>query len=182
VFFEKLSSFFKFHRILTKTIGTLREHLSLFMRAYRWILRRIRKFQTNTVDKMKTNILFFYRKSRGLWDNVEKHGIDREATQIQYGTCALHAGYLRLQKYSSTFSLTSSLDRDGWLVARPGRFTSGTETRWPLCRRQGVLQGRPGRLRRISSPTEFDPWTIHPVASLYTDWAIPVPVVYICSR
>jgi hypothetical protein len=33
-------------------------------------------------------------------------------------------------------------------------------------------QGRSGRVRKISPPTGFDPRTVHPVASRYTDWAI----------
>ena len=34
------------------------------------------------------------------------------------------------QTYSSTLSLTSALDRGGWLTPRPGRFTPGKETRY----------------------------------------------------
>jgi hypothetical protein len=33
-------------------------------------------------------------------------------------------------------------------------------------------QGRSGRLRKISPPPGFDPRTVQPVASRYTDWAI----------
>jgi hypothetical protein len=40
-----------------------------------------------------------------------------------------------------------------------------------LCRRLGGPQGRSGRVRKISSPPEFDPRTVQPVASRYTDWA-----------
>ena len=34
-------------------------------------------------------------------------------------------------------------------------------------------QGRSGRVKKISPPPGFDPWTVHPIASRYTDWAIP---------
>jgi hypothetical protein len=47
------------------------------------------------------------------------------------------------------------------------------KTRYPLYRRLGELQGRAGRVRKISSPPGFDPRTVQPVASRYTDWAIP---------
>ena len=47
------------------------------------------------------------------------------------------------------------------------------KTRYPLYRRLGGPQGRSGRVRKISPPPEFDPRTIQPVASHYTDWAIP---------
>ena len=47
------------------------------------------------------------------------------------------------------------------------------KTRYPLYRRLGGPQGRSGRLRKISPPPGFDPRTVQPVASHYTDWAIP---------
>jgi hypothetical protein len=47
------------------------------------------------------------------------------------------------------------------------------KTRYPLYRRLGGPQGRSERVRKISLPPEFDPRTVHPVASRYTDWAIP---------
>jgi hypothetical protein len=34
-------------------------------------------------------------------------------------------------------------------------------------------QGRSGWVRKISLPSGFDPWTVQPVVSRYTDWAIP---------
>jgi hypothetical protein len=45
-------------------------------------------------------------------------------------------------------------------------------TRYPLYRRLGGPQGRSWRVRKISPPQGFDPWTVQPVASRYTDWAI----------
>ena len=57
---------------------------------------------------------------------------------------------------------------------RPGRFTPG-KTRYPLYRRLGRPQGRSGRVRKISPPPEFDPRTVQPVASRYTNWATPAP-------
>jgi hypothetical protein len=44
--------------------------------------------------------------------------------------------------------------------------------RCPLYRRLGGPQGRSGRVRKISTPTGFDPRTVQPVASHYTYWAI----------
>ena len=46
--------------------------------------------------------------------------------------------------------------------------------RYLLYRRLGGPQGRSGRVRKISSPQGFDARTVQPVASRYTDWAIPV--------
>ena len=45
--------------------------------------------------------------------------------------------------------------------------------RYPLYRRLGRPQGRSERVREISPPSGFDPQTVQPVASRYTDWAIP---------
>ena len=53
------------------------------------------------------------------------------------------------------------------------------KTRYPLYRRLGRPQGRSGRVRKISPPPGFDPRTVHPVASRYTDCAIPAHGVYI---
>jgi hypothetical protein len=46
------------------------------------------------------------------------------------------------------------------------------KTRYPLHRRLGGLQGRSGRVRKTSPPPGFDPRSVQPVASRYTDWAI----------
>jgi hypothetical protein len=47
------------------------------------------------------------------------------------------------------------------------------KTRYPLYRRLGGPQGRSGQVRKISPPPGLDPQTVQPVASRYTDWAIP---------
>ena len=43
----------------------------------------------------------------------------------------------------------------GWLTPRPGRFTFGKETRYPLYRRLGGPQGWCERVRKISPPGGF---------------------------
>ena len=47
------------------------------------------------------------------------------------------------------------------------------KTRYPLYRRLGGPQGRCGRARKISPLPGFDPPIVQPVASCYTEWAIP---------
>jgi len=47
------------------------------------------------------------------------------------------------------------------------------KTRYPLYKRLGGPQGRSGRVRKISPPPGFYPRTVQPVASSYTDYAIP---------
>ena len=46
-------------------------------------------------------------------------------------------------------------------------------TRYPLHRRLGGPQGQSGWMQKISPPPVFNPWTIQPVVSQYTSWAIP---------
>ena len=59
-------------------------------------------------------------------------------------------------RYSSTLFLTSALEGGGWLTQRPGRFTPGKVTSYPLCRRLCGPQGRCGRVRNISPRPGFD--------------------------
>ena len=55
------------------------------------------------------------------------------------------------------------------LAPRPGRFTPGKETRYPLYKRLSGPQCRCGRVPKISPPPVFDPRTVHPVAKCCTD-------------
>ena len=52
-----------------------------------------------------------------------------------------------------------------------GRSLPPGKTRYPLYRRLGGPQGRSGQVRKISPPPRFDPRTVQPVASRYTDYA-----------
>jgi hypothetical protein len=67
------------------------------------------------------------------------------------------------------FSLILALDEGAWFTPRPGRFTPGKETQYPLCRRLGRPQGPSGQEWKISPTPEFDPRTVQQVASRYTD-------------
>jgi hypothetical protein len=58
-------------------------------------------------------------------------------------------------------------------------------TRYPLCRNLGRPQERSGRPQKISTPKEFNPRAVQPVAGRYTDCTIPANVViylliYLC--
>ena len=67
--------------------------------------------------------------------------------------------------------LTTALEVSEGSAARPGRSLLLGKTRYPLYRRLGGPQGRSGQVRKISPPPGFDPQTVQPVASRYTDWA-----------
>jgi len=56
-------------------------------------------------------------------------------------------------------------------ASRRGRSLPPGKTRYPFYRRLGGPQGRSEQVRKISAPPGFDPRTIQPVASRYTDYA-----------
>jgi hypothetical protein len=70
--------------------------------------------------------------------------------------------------YSRTLSLTSALDGVGGKRHAPAALPPG-QTRYQLYRRLGGPEGRSGRVQKISPQLEFDPRTVHPVDSRYTD-------------
>ena len=75
-----------------------------------------------------------------------------------------HEGPEGEQMYSSTLPSTSALDgvvgqRDAPAALPPGK------TRYPLYRRLGGSQDRPGRVRNISPAAGFNPRTVQPVAT-----------------
>ena len=94
--------------------------------------------------------------------------------QAKFHPITGYEGLDRKYKYSFTLSLISAQDRGGRSKPRPGRFVPGKETRYPLHRRLFGLQGCSGRVRKTSPLPGFDPLSFQPVASRYTDRAIPV--------
>ena len=58
-----------------------------------------------------------------------------------------------------------------WSTPRPGRFTPEKKTLYPLYKRLGGCRGRSGRVRKISSPSSFEPRTVQLIATRYTDCA-----------
>jgi len=62
--------------------------------------------------------------------------------------------------------------RRSWRVSVTLRPTFTPRKTWyPLYRRLGGPQGRSGQVRKFSPTPGFDPQTIEPVSSRYTDWA-----------
>jgi hypothetical protein len=88
-------------------------------------------------------------------------------------------------RYNSTHSLTSALDGGEWSASRPGRFTArktapGTHWLGGWVGLRAVLDTALKRKtpspRRESNP---DHPIVQPVASRYTDWAIPALTVFL---
>ena len=61
----------------------------------------------------------------------------------------------------------------GWSTPHPGRFTRGKETWYPMYMRLGGPQGKCAWLRKMSLLPGFDPRTVQPTYSRYTDCVIP---------
>jgi hypothetical protein len=76
------------------------------------------------------------------------------------------------QMYSFTLSSTLALDGVGGQRHAPATLPQG-RTRYLLY--SGWVGPRAGMdgCEKSGPPPGFDPWTVHPVASRYTDWAIP---------
>ena len=61
-----------------------------------------------------------------------------------------------------------ALEGGEWSAARPGRILPLEKTRYTLYRRLGGPQSRSGRAENLAPPG-FDPRTVQPVVSRYTD-------------
>jgi hypothetical protein len=87
-----------------------------------------------------------------------------QATKVQWGS----------RRIDLLFLLTSPLDGVGGHHA-PAALPSGM-TRYPLYRRVGGPQGQYGQVQKILLPPGCDPRNVQPVASHYTDYAIPTHI------
>jgi hypothetical protein len=65
--------------------------------------------------------------------------------------------------------MTPTLEGGEGSVSRPGRSSPPEKTRNPLYRKLGGSQVRCGQVRKILPLPGFDPRTVQPVASCYTD-------------
>ena len=74
-------------------------------------------------------------------------------------------GWVEVQLYSS---MTTVLEGGEWSAAHPGHTLPPRKTRYPSYRRLGGHNGRYGQVENLVPPG-FDPWTIQPVVSRYTD-------------
>jgi hypothetical protein len=80
------------------------------------------------------------------------------------------------KKYSSTLSLTSALDEGEWSKPHHGQFISGQRDLLHIFEEAAWAQGQEGGARKMSSLQRFDPLTVQPVASRYTDYAIQAEI------
>jgi hypothetical protein len=122
VFFTNLSRKFKFRWNLTRIVGTLHEDLCTFMIIPRWILLRIKSVSDRSCrGNQNTHIMInnFFFENRVVYEIMWKNIVqpDRPQMTTQYGTCALHAGQLRLQTHSE-YVILIAFPRQEWLHER----------------------------------------------------------------
>ena len=78
--------------------------------------------------------------------------------------------------------MTTALEGGEGSASRPGCSIPPGKTRYQMYRRLGGPQGRSGQVQKISPPPpRFDPRTVQPVASRYTDYATE-PIDWITIR
>ena len=83
-----------------------------------------------------------------------------------------HEGTEGEQRYSSTLTLTSTLDGGGWSAPRPGRFTPRKDP-VPIVQEAVWASGPVWTGAENLAPLPgFYPQIVRPVSSRYTDWAI----------
>ena len=73
--------------------------------------------------------------------------------------------------------MTAALEGGEVSAAHPGSTLPPGKSRYPLYRRLGGPQGRSGWAENFA-PRGFDPRTVQPVVSRYTDWATWPKLVY----
>ena len=83
-------------------------------------------------------------------------------------------GGVEVKLYSS-FNLGAKMGVGGQRHA-PAALPRGN-TQYQLHRRPVGPQGRSGRVRKISPPPGFDPLTVRPLASRYTEYFIPARII-----
>ena len=79
-----------------------------------------------------------------------------------------HKGPKGKWRYSSTLSLTSVLDGDGWAMPRPSHFTPGKDP-VPIVQEAGWATGLVWTGEENLAPTRFDPQTVQHAASRYAE-------------
>jgi len=104
VFFSKICPEFPISiKIWPIILATFPEQLCAFMIIRGLIVVSVRNVADKIVQKIKTHILCsitLFPKSCSLWDNVGKCCRAGQDNRWQYGTYAVHGGYLRLQSHN----------------------------------------------------------------------------------
>jgi hypothetical protein len=105
---------------MTRITGTLHEDRRTFLIISHSVLLKVRNVSDKVVEKTERRIVrsvTFFPENNAvnviMWKNMEEP--DRPQMTIQYGVCALHAGYLRLPTHTV---ILTSFTRQQWLRER----------------------------------------------------------------
>ena len=111
--------------------------------------------------------------------NIKTHSCNRccHGEEIRVRPITGHEGEELELRYSSPLSLTSALSGGRQSTLRPGRTLPPGKIRYPLYRRLGGSRGQFGGCGKSLPPLGFDPRSVRPVASRYTDCVIAAHMV-----
>ena len=129
------------------------------------------QMSSDTVSNHTSFVVHFLSRARIIasCNFVEFHEKKRIKVKVKF-TLEQAMKALNRMRHNSAFSLTSTLDESGWSKPRPGQFTFGKETRYPLYSRLYGPKGRSGRVRKnLASVPGFKSRIIQHVTSRYTD-------------
>jgi hypothetical protein len=170
------------------TSGTTRPHsvtsqktwILKHLQAEKWVLllqhyphTQIFNFQaqTGTVPSFLKWTWTIKGKKKALRVTLNKITITTILLNIRIHPRRGHEGPEGEWRYSPTLSLTLALDEGRQSTHAPAALPLGM-TWYPSYRKLGGPQGWTGQVQKISPPLGFNPQTIQPVVSHYTDWAI----------
>jgi hypothetical protein len=116
------------------------------------------------------------RKPQGLSRAVQACNF-KKGIPITSHTCfspiTCQTNTVKMQRYTPNHTQPRSLK--GWVVtSTPRKLYPRNETRYPLYVKVGGPHGQSRWLQKISPRPGFEPQTVRPVASYFTDWATPV--------
>jgi hypothetical protein len=115
---------------------------------------------TSCYTKPVATLRHNHRFSKHCTRIVNGKGFSRSRVKVRVRVKVTLEQAMKAQKGSRVIALlrlTSLQDGGGWSTPRPGRFTPGKKTSYPLYRRLGGPQGRSGRVLKISPPPGSDP-------------------------
>ena len=127
---QNLTSYVKIWEVMLKSDknnGTLNEDLCPFMIISFWILLRMKNFQKNFAEKIKTwNLISstFFRNSPSLWDNVKKKIRKAGRTtddNVEHAHCMLNT---KAKNTHSEYVMIIAFARQKWLRERASMLCS----------------------------------------------------------
>jgi hypothetical protein len=103
-------------------------------------------------------------------EHYEFHPVKKSSPLYSHRLCTGRTAYRGSRGIALPFH-DRGTRRGEWSTSRLGRSLPPGKIQCPLYRTLGGPQGRSGQVRKISPPPGFDPRTVQPVASRYTDYA-----------